>query len=112
MGNFISDQILKFLNPRIVGIGIIETFELGDASAVATVRLHGEMDTVRVELTGISWSVEAGKFRIHYATATASKLWIQGILDLLAEKNGKVLSFPDKLSLMPVKMLFPKQKEA
>lgn len=111
MGNFISDQVLKFLNPRLAGIGIIDAFDLGENNATATVSLLGEAEPVRVEISGISWSSDEGKFHLHYTEAKASKPWIQGVLNLLAEKNHNTVSFPDKISLMPVKMLFPKNKK-
>jgi hypothetical protein len=112
MGNFINDQITKFLNKHLTGIGSVDTFDLRENSVIATVNLLGETEPVQLELAGIAWSSGEGKFHIHYSSASASKPWIQGLLNLLSEKTGKKISATDKISLMPLKMMLPKHEPA
>ena len=38
------------------------------------------------------------------------KQWVQEIFSILAEKTGRVVSFPDSLKLMPLKMLLQKKR--
>ncbi|MDR3228005.1 MAG: hypothetical protein LBT53_01130 [Puniceicoccales bacterium] len=106
--SFISDQLAKHLNNRYREIGTVENLDLGYDSVRATVRLNGDSDSSEIAFSGICWSAQDGVFRLHYAEATASKPWLQGLLNILAEKNGKQFNLPDKMSLMPVKMMFPK----
>jgi hypothetical protein len=108
MGNFISDQLVKFLNQRMTGIGAVDALDVGHDAVVATVSLQGETEPVRLELSGIRWSTGDGQFHLHFQIARASKEWMQGLLNILAEKTGKRISLPDKFSLAPLKMLFPK----
>lgn len=108
MGNFISDQITKFVNQRIAAIGTVDSLDVGRDSITATLALRGETVPVHLELAGIRWSTGEGKFHIHFQASRASKEWLQGILDLVAEKTGNCISVPDKFALAPLKMLFPK----
>jgi hypothetical protein len=106
--SFISDQLAKHLNNHYAEIGTVEQLELGNDFLSATVRFNGDPEPADIKLAGIRWSADSGVFHLHYAAANISKPWLKGILDVLARKGGRRFSFPDKLSLMPVKMLFPK----
>jgi hypothetical protein len=106
--SFFSDQLAKYLNNHYAEIGSIENLDVGSDSVAATIRLAGETETLHLELTGIRWSVTDGLFNLHYAATSASRPWLQGLLNTVARKQGNRFSFPDKLTLMPLKMLFPK----
>ncbi len=108
MGNFIGEQLAKFINQKIEGVGVVESVNLGSDSVKAVIVLRGEPEPVNLQLLGIRWSTSDGKFHIHFDTALASKEWIQAALNIVAERTAKRISLPDKLSLMPVKMMFPK----
>jgi hypothetical protein len=108
MGNFINDQLSKFLNQRLAGVGSVDSLDLGHDSLSAKISLLGEAAPIELRLSGIRWSVEDKHFHIHYGEAFASKEWMQGLLNLLSEKTGRRISLPNKLSLMPLKMMFPK----
>ncbi|MDR2430471.1 MAG: hypothetical protein LBD14_06275 [Puniceicoccales bacterium] len=108
MGNFISNQIAKFVNQRIAGIGTVDSLDVGHDSITAALALCDEPVPVRLEITGIRWSAGEGKFHVHFQSVRASKKWIQGIIDLAVEKAGNRISVPDKISLAPLKMMFPK----
>ncbi|MDR2980981.1 MAG: hypothetical protein LBV12_01895 [Puniceicoccales bacterium] len=108
MGNFISDQLAKFLNQRMEGVGTVDDLDLGSDSISATISLIGETESVKLDVNGIRWSTSDGKLHLHFHTARASRPWLQAILNIASEKTGKRISIPDKLSLTPVKMMFPK----
>jgi hypothetical protein len=110
--SFISDQLAKHLNNRYREIGTVESLDLGYDSVRATVRLNGDAESSEIGLSGICWSAQDGVFRLRYAEANASKPWMRGLLNILAEKNGRQFSLPDKASLLPVKMMFPKNGDA
>lgn len=110
MGNFISDQLTKYLNQRLDRIGSVDSLEIATGSLKATLNLRGEEVPIRLEFSGIYWNSEDGKFNLHYDRACASREWIQAVFDYVGEKSGKVLTIPDTISLMPLKMLFEKSK--
>lgn len=106
MGNFINDQITKFLNQKMQGVGQIDNLQIEDNAIKVTIALNGEPEPVQLEILGISWSTSSGTLHIYFESARASKVWLQALLNIAAEKTGKRLSIPDKFSLAPIKMMF------
>jgi hypothetical protein len=108
MSSFIGEQLTKYINKHIEGVGSVQSLEVGRDIITASVNLSGESEPLQLELGGIRWSTSEGTFHLHFHTALASKPWIQGVLNIVAQKTGKRISFPDRFSLAPVKMMFPK----
>ncbi|MDR1816903.1 MAG: hypothetical protein LBR07_01705 [Puniceicoccales bacterium] len=112
MSTFISDQLAKFLNSRLEDVGRVTALDVGRDGVTATLELRGEPEPLQLSLTGISWDAADGRFHLHYTGATASKEWLQALLVLLGKRFHQRVSLPDKFSLMPLKMLFPKKGAA
>ncbi|MDR1497322.1 MAG: hypothetical protein LBS59_02730 [Puniceicoccales bacterium] len=108
MGNFISNQLVKFLNQRLAGVGVVDSVDLGRDSLSAKINLLGEPNPLDLRLSGIRWSTGEGKFHILYEEAFVSKEWMQGLLNILSQRTSNRISMPDKISLMPLKVMFPK----
>jgi len=107
--SFINDQLTAFLNNHLKGVGTVTALNVGRDHVSATLELLGENTPLQLSLTGICWDAGDGLFNLNYAAATASKPWMQGLLNLLGERRGNKITIHDKLSLMPVKMMFPKK---
>lgn len=112
--NFLSDQVTKAFNQKFPQIGEIADFDLSGNDIKVIFNLKGETVPVELKLTDVRWSLTEDdgekKFNLHFASFTSSKIWLNEILAMLAEKTGNRLSLPDQFSLAPVKMMFPKLK--
>lgn len=111
--NFISDQVTKAFNQKLSRVGEIVDFDLSGNDVRVVFNLKGETVPVELKVTNVKWSVteEGGekKFNIHFDKFTSSKIWLDEILSMLAEKTNHCLSLPDQFALAPVKMMFPKK---
>lgn len=111
MGNFITDQIVNVLNQKFGKIGQVADLNLSKDAVKITLDLVGETHPVTLEAHGLSWSVSDGKMNLFFTELVCQeKLWVQEIFKIVAEKTGRVISFPDSLKLMPLKMLLPKKR--
>ncbi|MDR0535000.1 MAG: hypothetical protein LBG65_01360 [Puniceicoccales bacterium] len=110
MGNFLSDQIVAYVNPKITDIGAVDAVEFGDASVRVSLRLNGEVDPVQISVSGVSWESEAGCMRIHYEKIAAFRPWVQGLVDFWGKKTGNSFVFKETATHYPLRMIFPKYK--
>jgi len=112
--NFLSDQVTKAFNQKFPNVGEISDFDLSGNDIKVVFNLKGEAAPVELKLTDVRWSVTEGdgdkKFNLHFGSFTSSKIWLNELLAMLADKTERKLSFPDQFSLAPVKMMFPKLK--
>lgn len=111
MANFISQQIINALNQKFGNVGQVDDLELGKSDVSITLSLAGEERPVTLEVHGLSWDVSDGKMNLYFdELACRDKLWVQEIFRLIAEKTGRVVSVPDSLKMMPLKMLLQKRR--
>jgi len=111
MGNFITDQIVNALNQKFGNIGQVADLDLSKDSVAITLNLAGEENQITLEAHGLSYSVTDGKMNLFFTDLVCrEKQWVQEIFKIVAEKTGRVISFPDSIKLMPLKMLLPKKR--
>lgn len=111
MTDFISQQIINALNQKFGAVGRVENLSLDKERVSVTLALAGEEKPLTLEASGLSWNVSDGKMHLHFSELVCrDKLWVQEIFNLVAEKTGRVVSFPDGLKLMPLKMLLKKRR--
>lgn len=112
MANFISQQIISALNQKFGAVGQVDDLSLSKESVSITLSLAGEDKPLTLEVRGLSWSVSDGKMNLFFSELVCrDKLWVQEVFKLIAEKTGRVVSFPDSLKLMPLKMLLQKKRD-
>ena len=104
--NFISDQVTKAFNQKLSRIGEIADFDLSGNDVRVVFNLKGENVPVELKITNVKWSVseEEGekKFNLHFDKFSSSKIWLDELLTMLAEKTNHRLSLPDQFALAPV----------
>ncbi|MCR5184342.1 MAG: hypothetical protein K6B46_06570 [Opitutales bacterium] len=108
----IGKQLMPAINNMIGDkVGNVTRFDFSGGNLALTIELKGE-EKLPLELTisNIAYRVEDGKMNIYFETVTASRPWLSGIFEMVAEKTGKKFSIPDSMRLMPLKMLLPKKK--
>lgn len=111
MANFISQQIINALNQKFGNVGQVDDLEIGKSDVSITLSLAGEERPITLEVHGLSWDVSDGKMNLYFEELTCrDKLWVQEIFRLIAEKTGRVVSVPDSLKMMPLKMLLQKRR--
>jgi len=111
MANFITDQIVNALNQKFGNIGQVANLDFSKDSVAITLNLAGEESPITLEAHGLSYSVSDGKMNLFFTDLVCrEKRWVQEIFKIVAEKTGRVISFPDSLKLMPLKMLLPKKR--
>lgn len=111
MADFINQQIISALNQKFGNIGQVEDLAFSKENVSITLVLAGEPAPITLEVQGLEWNTSAGKMNLYFSELIChDKLWIQEIFRLIAEKTGRVISFPDSLKLMPLKMLLKKRK--
>ncbi len=108
--NFLSDQVTKAFNSKLSRVGEIADFDLSGNDIRVVFNLKGETVPVELKMTDVRYSVADGKFNLHFKEFTSSKIWLNEILAMLAEKTEHTLSMPDQFALAPLKMMFPKAK--
>ncbi len=108
--NFLSSQVTQAFNSKLSRIGEIADFDLSGNDIRVVFNLKGETVPVELKMTDVCYSVADGKFNLHFKEFTSSKIWLNEILAMLAEKTEHTLSLPDQFSLAPLKMMFPKKK--
>lgn len=112
MANFISQQIINALNQKFGSVGQITDLSFSKENVSVTLTLAGEERPITLEANGLSWNVSDGKMNLWFSELICrDKLWIQEILKIVVEKTGSVVSFPDSLKLMPLKMLLKKKSD-
>lgn len=110
MANFITNQIISALNQKIGAIGQISDLDFSRNSVSITLDLAGEENPVRLEAHGLCYDVSGGKMNLYFDKLICrDKIWVQEIFKMLAEKTGRVISFPDNAKLLPLKMLLKKR---
>lgn len=107
--NFLSDQVTKAFNSKLSRVGEIADFDLSGNDIRVVFNLKGETVPVELKMTDVRYSVSDGKFHLHFKEFTSSKIWLNEILAMLAEKTEHTLSMPDQFALAPLKMMFPKK---
>ncbi len=111
MTNFISQQIINALNQKFGNVGSVEALDISKQTISLTLNLNGENAPITLEVRGLEWSVADGKMNLFFDELLCpDKRWVQEIFSLIAEKTGRVFSFPDSLKMMPLKMLLQKRQ--
>lgn len=111
MFNFnINEQVTTFLNQRFGEVGQVTDFNFSKGNLSISLALKGEPEIVTLEIAELSYNTSDGKMHLHFNDLRASKPWVQEIFKMICEKTGRVISFPDNLKLMPLKMLLPKKR--
>ena len=112
MSDFINRQIINALNQKFGDIGQVDDLSFSRDAVSVTLSLAGEPAPVTLEAAGLAWNVSDGKMNLHFSELRCpEKRWVQEIFKLVAEKTGRVISFPDSLKLMPLKMLLQKKRD-
>jgi hypothetical protein len=112
----IESALKKLLEKNLTNIGTLETLETTPDSLTLTLALLGEPQSVQLELRGIRWaeSDENGEhlFHLYFTEIRASKPWMQGVFERVADHTNRRLSFPVDglagLALQPAKAYFIK----
>jgi|GEM_PF-620642 len=111
MADFINQQIINALNQKFGDVGQVDDLAFSKENVSITLSLAGEPQPLTLEVNGLSWNTSDGKMHLYFdALICREKIWIQEIFKLIAEKTGRVISFPDSLKLMPLKMLLQKKR--
>lgn len=111
MADFINQQIINALNQKFGEIGHVDDLAFSKESVSLTLSLAGEENPITLEVNGLCWNTSDGKMNLYFDTLICrEKAWIREIFKLIAEKTGRVVSFPDSLKLMPLKMLLQKKR--
>lgn len=111
MSNFITAQIVNALNQKFGAIGQVSDLSFSRDGISVTLDLSGEERPITLEAEGLSWDTSGGKMNLYFTELRCrEKQWVQEIFSILAEKTGRVVSFPDSLKLMPLKMLLQKKR--
>lgn len=111
MADFINQQIINALNQKFGDIGQVDDLSFSKGDVSITLSLAGEPQPITLEVNGLSWNTSDGKMNLYFENLICrEKIWIQEIFKLIAEKTGRVVSFPDSLKLMPLKMLLQKKR--
>ncbi|MGN0861039.1 MAG: hypothetical protein ACI4P3_04000 [Candidatus Spyradosoma sp.] len=112
MSDFINRQIINALNQKFGDIGQVDDLSFSRDSVSVTLSLAGEPSPVTLEAAGLAWNVSDGKMNLYFSELRCpEKRWVQEIFKVVAEKTGRVVSFPDSLKLMPLKMLLQKKRD-
>lgn len=108
--DFVSQQIVNVLNQKFGSVGQVTELSLGRTAVSITLNLAGEEKPVTLEVRGLEWSVSDGKMNLFFdELICADKIWLQEIFKIVAEKTGRVVSIPDSMKMMPLKMLLKKK---
>ena len=110
MSDFINNQILSAINQRFGNIGTATALSFSGGNVSLTLELNGEAEPITLEVRELAWNTSDGKMNLHFSDLLATKPWVQEIFRLVAEKTNRVISFPDSLKLMPLKMMLPKKR--
>lgn len=111
MADFINQQIINALNQKFGNIGSVDDLVFSKENIAITLSLNGEDAPITLEVDGLAWNTSDGKMNLFFENLVCrDKPWIQEIFKLIAEKTGRVVSFPDSLKLMPLKMFLQKKR--
>lgn len=111
MADFINQQIINALNQKFGAVGQVADLAFSKENVSVTLDLAGEPAPITLEVNGLCWNTSDGKMNLYFNELVCrDKIWIQEIFKLIAEKTGRVISFPDSLKLMPLKMLLQKKR--
>ncbi len=106
----INQQVTDFLNQRFGEVGQVTDFNFSRGNVTISLALKGEPEIVTLEISELCYNTSDGKMNLYYTDLRATKPWVQEIFKMISEKTGRMISFPDNLKLMPLKMLLPKKR--